>query len=111
MRNANDSDPPSLLMGDDYFRPAIGNELKRWAKSAKGRPASEAGRARKLDLFISVTTIKGDPVFAVDDFGQRIGEQKYNHSLTFTHEDFADDEWVDKLAIAARTSASIPFVF
>lgn len=107
LRSPNASDPESLLRGDDYFAAEIRKELERWRTGAGNGPVD----GRVLDLFITVTTIHGDPRFAFDDFGQRIGEQRYNHSLRFRHDHFASDDWPAKLAVASRTSASIPFVF
>lgn len=117
LRSPNESDPPSLLRGDDYFVPKLRDALRGW--SAYRRPVTDPADGRPIDLLITVTTVTGEPRTRYDDFDQAIGERKYDHALTFVREetddsgrdDFAGDGWIDLLAVAARTSASIPAVF
>ncbi len=110
MRSPNDPEPPSLLKGDEYFRPSVRKVLSDWRTASEGTmpPAPE----RPLDLLITVTTITGDPDFAQDDFGQRIGDVNHAHTVRFHEDDFDDrGDWIDLMATTARTSASIPGVF
>ena len=118
LRSPNESDPPSLLKGDDYFVPKLRDALDAWTGDG-----DDSGKDRPLDLLVNVTTVKGEPRTRYDDFDQPIGEQGYDHSLNFVRssrpsdggppdrDDFRDRRWIDQFATAARTSASIPFVF
>lgn len=106
LRKPSEASPPSLLKGDDYFAPQVAAVLRRWDKRAKA-PELRA----EVDLVTTVTTITPEPDSRSDHFGEQLNEATHAHRLWFRAEHFGDDDWIDKLAIASRTSASIPGVF
>jgi patatin-related protein len=111
LRSPNESNPPSLLRGDDYFASHLRDELTAWSAYKRD------GDFRPLDLLVTVTTVHGEPKFSFDDFGQKIGEVGHRHHLQFVcserpeRDDFKGNAWIAQLATASRTSASIPAVF
>ena len=111
LRTPNESDPPSLLRGDERFTTPVQETLVRWDKAAERMGVVDAAQRRDVDLLVTVTTMDGEPVLSRDDFDQAIGDFQYAQSLRFRGEDFQTDLWPAKLATASRASASLPFVF
>jgi patatin-related protein len=117
IRSPNEKDPPSLLRGDDYFWPELTGVVERLEaqKTATiGPKATEPPDTRRFtDLALTVTTLSGELTRRTDDIGQELQETRQDHTLRFTTDDFGseDPEWRRRLALAARTSASIPGVF
>lgn len=111
------ADPQSLLDGD-YFRDEILNALAAKGTGAAGkRPLQDA-----IDLFITGTNLDGERVdFATPD-GEDITTQTYRQVFHFqfrddgadgpdNKNDFRGDANIQRLAIAARTTASFPGAF
>lgn len=119
LRSPNEKNPSSLLRGDEYFWPELVSVLDSLARQAADRgrkvhdPASQSVRlTREVDLALTVTTMTGELTHRTDDIGQVLQETHLNHTLRFRTADFGNDpEWSRRLALAARTSASIPGVF
>jgi patatin-related protein len=111
LRSPNEKDPPSLLRGDEYFWPRLTEVLMRLARAGR---AQRSDLRRPVDLEVTVTTLSGELTRRTDDIGQELQETRQNHTLRFTTDDFGagdDVTWARKLALASRTSASIPGVF
>jgi len=51
------------------------------------------------------------PQARTDTFGEPMNEVGHAHTLHFGNSDFASGDWIRKLSVASRTSASIPGVF
>lgn len=107
LRSSHEPNPPSLLRGDGYFVPKIRELLEDW----RTRAAPLGANLPVVDVVTTVTTVSPEPASRSDDFGEAMSEVNYAQRLQFQTEHFRDPDWVDKLAIAARTSASIPGVF
>jgi patatin-related protein len=110
LRKPSERNPPSLLYGDDYFWPELEKVLQNLAAaSATGSGAAK----RKVSLLTTVTSLVGEPTLQHDDFGQALHETRHAQTLSFTQDDIAasDTEWASRMALAARSSASIPAVF
>lgn len=108
IRSPRDPNPPSLLKGDAYFVPNVVRLLEEWIADAP----TPLPPVPELDLVTTVTTLVAEPKHRRDHFGEAIDEVSHAQWLRFRTEDFAQEgTWAQKLAIAARTSASIPGVF
>lgn len=107
LRSSSESDPPSLLRGDDYFWPSLTQVLEQFA--ASGGSSREQGR--DVDLLVTMTSLEGEPVRRTDDSGTSLDERNFAHHVLFDKDAFFDDGWARRVALAARTSASIPGVF
>lgn len=108
LRPAAERDPPSLLRGDDYFAAEVRRKLADWAD--RYGPV-DPKTAPTVDLVTTVTTLVPEPQVRSDHFDEPIVGVDHAQRLRFLTEHFAEPRWVEKLAIAARTSASIPGVF
>ncbi|MEX2627825.1 MAG: patatin-like protein [Ilumatobacteraceae bacterium] len=113
LRSPSESDPPSLLLGDDKFRAEVKQVLDAWRRAA---PAPSSARVDPppdvpVDLVTTYTRVNPIPVARVDDFDEGLNEVSFAGTLRFTHHDLDADDITERLAIAARTSASIPGVF
>lgn len=117
LRSPNEKDPPSLLRGDAYFWPQLTQVVERIAAAGSAQPGLAPDLApphpRPVDLALTVTTLSGERTRRTDDTGQELQETRQDHILRFLTPDFgrSDDPWSRRLALAARTSASIPGVF
>jgi patatin-related protein len=118
LRPALKPNPPSLLMGDDYFLPAL---IRALGKLSVGQPADSA--AVPVDLTITTTLVNGEPILFEDDFGTVLTEVEHRGELRFVRnaetgrDDFSDTptaapgQAVHRLALAARSSSSFPVAF
>lgn len=113
LRKPSERNPPSLLRGDDYFWPRLTRVLEGLAsKSTVTAGAGAMAREKRpTDLLVTVTTLRGEPTTRLDDLDQQLNETKQAHTLRFDKDDFGKDRWAERIALAARTSASIPGVF
>jgi patatin-related protein len=119
LRSPNEPDPPSLLRGDSYFWPQLTDVLSRLEHA--GLVAREQRPPRAVDLQVTVTTLSGERTRRTDDIGQELQETRQDHTLRFqtsrtgtevgTGDFGAATDWARRLALASRTSASIPGVF
>lgn len=106
LRSPRESDPPSLLRGDDYFRAYIARVLTEW--KPRGHAEMDLG---EVDLVTTYTTVHPVARSRSDDFDENVHELDFAGTLRFRREHFGAVDIVDRLAIASRTSASIPGVF
>ena len=131
LRSPNESEPPSLLRGDAYFRVEIEKVLTNWSGRAEGWKKDAAEQWKKkaakrgqqvgladlpdhpLDLLITVTTVDAEARSRRDDYGETISDVNHAHRLRFCTADISEkrQDWPTKLAVASRTSACIPGVF
>lgn len=109
LRSPHEANPPSLLKGDEYFVPKLQEVFKRWNRPT-GQPRPPVDDST-VDLVTTLTTVTGVPNKRADDFGEPIAQQDHAQQLRFRGSHLAEDDWPARLAIAARTSASIPAVF
>lgn len=110
LRPPQEDDPPSLLRGDAYFTSQIKTVLDKWSDRFKVADVVKE-KARTVDLVTTLTSVRPDQRSRTDNFGELLNEATHAHVLRFTSRAFEDDDWTDCLALAARTSASIPGVF
>jgi patatin-related protein len=110
LRDPFERDPPSLLRGDEYFLPALRDAFARIAGSASASQGSHP-----LVLMITATALKAESRGFPDHFGSVIGDSDHRAIFRFERNDsvdhFGDPDAVDRLALAARTSASFPGAF
>ncbi len=127
LRPRTEANPPSLLRGDDYFVEQVSEAIKGFLPevTADRRPDDRADPSTDLlvgprvappdiDLVTTLTTITPVPRTRVDSFGVDVHEVNFAQQLRFKPAHLRAelfDKWAPKLAIAARTSASIPGVF
>jgi len=119
MRNPAKGTPPSLLRGDDYFlaelRRAIGELFDD--DPAKQKSVSE----RPIDLMMTGTSLAGRPTTQADDFGSRVHDVDHRILFRFRRgpdvkpgpedDPFVKKGIADRLALAARSTASFPGAF
>jgi len=119
LRKPSERNAPSLLRGDEYFWPQLTQVLRRLEDASTldkrkdpGPDADPRLVRRTTDLLVTVTTLAGEPTRRIDDLDQQLNETRQAHTLRFETSDFgATPLWAERLALAARTSASIPGVF
>jgi len=108
--------PVSLLKGDEFFLPRLREALDRLTTDFAPTPVDE----RPVDLRITTTLLAGVPTVSHDDLGQTLVQSSHQGSFWFRRDpagerdDFAADglpTLVDRMALAARSSASFPFAF
>lgn len=110
--------PPSVLRGDDYFLPQIRGALGQLA----GGGLVEPGERRPVDLILTGTLWDGRTTSFTDDMASTITE--VDHDATFRFQSRPDtavvpacgdldaaDGVLDRLASAARCTASFPAAF
>ena len=122
LRSGLESEPQSLLKGDDYFLPRVEAELTRRLDVAAARDDLEPGRraaagTRRVELFVTGTNLTGQRVTHLDDFGSTIQDHEHRGLFWFHHEPevrsstFVDTDTPRRLARVARSSASFPGAF
>ncbi|GLZ28659.1 hypothetical protein Lesp02_08490 [Lentzea sp. NBRC 105346] len=126
--------PMSLLQGDEFFLPKLRTAFTALTKDFVPRPASE----RPIDLRITTTLLNGVPKVTFDDLGQPLVQTVHQGVFNFRRDpakwakppngrwtddfykrtdgentDFTGDleKTIDRLALAARSTASFPFAF
>ncbi|MEU4741404.1 patatin-like protein [Actinosynnema sp. NPDC023658] len=105
--------PVSLLRGDEFFLPRL--------REALGRLTSDFSpqEDRPVDLRITTTLLAGVPTVTHDDLGQTMVQASHQGSFSFRRDPGGRDDFtaeklpalVDRMALAARSSASFPFAF
>ncbi len=113
LRNPRIRNPPSILRGDEYFRPEIERVLRRWLR----HPPLGLTDVQPFDLVLTATTLSAELIMHADDRGTPIIEPVHqatfqfgkNH-LTVSSQD-ETNRLARQLALAARTSASFPGAF
>jgi patatin-related protein len=123
LRQPTQSDPVSLLRGDDYFLPELRDAfVKLWpAVTGTLRPAT----THPVHLTMTTTLVAGDVRLFTDDYGTRIQEVVHRGTFTFRRDrrtdptasdgpradPFGTAGVIEQLALAARSTASFPFAF
>jgi patatin-related protein len=123
LRQPSESDPVSLLRGDDYFLPELRDAFaKLWpATSGTLRDAS----THPVHLTMTTTLMAGDVRVFTDDYGTDIQEVVHRGAFTFRRgrrtdpaavagpraDPFRTRGVIEQLALAARSTASFPFAF
>ncbi|MFB7668263.1 patatin-like protein [Kitasatospora sp. NPDC056138] len=114
--------PPSLLMGDEYFLPKLRSALRMVLASpplADGGRAAPDAAAHPVELILTGTLWEGRTTTFTDDMGTGITEVDHDATFRFATPvdgtdvlgDLAADEVVEKLAVAARCTSSFPGAF
>lgn len=119
LRRPGDADPPSLLRGEDHFEAELRRALRRLRSTAAAHRSGLAERRdddpqRAVDLVTTLTTVTPIRSLRADAFGDLISEPTHAQQLRFAPAHLTgemSDELIDKLVVAARTSATIPGVF
>ncbi len=121
-RSPLDKDAPSLLMGDEYLLKHLRRALATLGgpeRVAPAAPGDELGPPIHLIMTASVF----DPIYRDfdDDYDSVIRDETHRGEFHFVRmpyfrgrenvDDFRDPQIVDKLALAARTTASFPIAF
>ncbi|MBB5959030.1 patatin-related protein [Saccharothrix tamanrassetensis] len=107
--------PVSLLKGDEFFLPRLREALDRLTTDF----SPTAPHERPVDLRITTTLLAGVPTVTHDDLGQALVQSSHQGSFSFRRDPTGRDDFtaerlptlVDRMALAARSSASFPFAF
>jgi patatin-related protein len=138
LRSPLEKDPPSLMKGDAYFLPELYRAFHQIDASRNGnrdRQASPAAGNEPIHLIMTTSLLKGEREEYRDDFGSVIRDVHHGALFTFrrgeathTHhrrtgveciheraqasnDDFAEPGVAERLALAARCTASFPGAF
>jgi patatin-related protein len=112
IRSPDEESPPSLLQGDGYFLPS----LRRIFTELGDGPATDPSEI-PVHLVLTSTLLRGERRSFQDDFGGRIQDMTHRATFTFRRgnesdrDDFSSEGAVDRLALAARATASFPGAF
>jgi patatin-related protein len=111
LRDPYQRDPPSLLRGDEYFLERLRSVFRGLARSSVTPPDDYP-----VDLTITNTMLTPERVDFDDDFGTTIGDAMFRGQFHFRREaggtdDFATEADADRIALAARSTASFPGAF
>ena len=114
-----DRRPPSLLMGDDYFRPEVRDALDRRLDQDPPGPSTGDLGDSPVELILTGTLWQGRTSSFTDDMGASITEMDHDATFHFSLRpggDPAGDDrsrggLVDQLAAAARCTSSFPAAF
>ncbi|MEJ7784622.1 MAG: patatin-like protein [Solirubrobacteraceae bacterium] len=117
LRQPTEADPPSLMLGDDYFRPEIEKAIH--ALDGPGTSPQDV----PMELVITTTLLKPRPHGVPDTFGTIIHDVDHRGEFSFRRgvslsaddptpgDDFAAPDIHARLALAARSTASFPLAF
>lgn len=114
LRNPYRRDPTSLLRGDEYFLVQLRDAFRRVKDAGTLQSVNDV----PIDLTLTTTLLHGEPHLLPDDFGTLISDVSHRGRFHFCRgEDvpgadaFADLQIHEKLALAARATASFPIAF
>jgi patatin-related protein len=106
--------PTSLLRGDEYFLVQLRDAFRRVKAAGTRQPVKDV----PIDLTLTTTLLHGEPFLLPDDFGTIVSDVSHRGRFHFCRgEDvagpdaFADSRIDEKLALAARATASFPVAF
>lgn len=111
LRDPREKDPSSLLRGTYFY-----DELLKAFTRLMGRAARPVADA-PIDLVLTTTLLHGQPSHLADDFGTPINDANHRGSFHFRRgpdmatDDFANPSLAERLAMAARATASFPIAF
>jgi patatin-related protein len=106
------ADPPSLLKGDEYFLPELRAAFEALQEGAI-RPEEDV----PIRLIMTTTLLSGDTRTFADDFGSLLPDVVHAAQFRFrrgageVEDDFVRKDILDRLALAARSTASFPGAF
>jgi len=113
---------PSLMRGDGYFLQELRKSLDTVLKNVDRDSPNAYSEEHPVDLFLTTTILTGQPWSFADDLGQRLCEIEHMGRFAFSYRPqpvgahpavnhFVGDEFVTRLALAARSTASFPGAF
>jgi patatin-related protein len=111
-RSPLDADPPSLLRGDEYFLPELRSAFEA-IQEGHAWPADVV----PIQLVMTTTLLSGDARTFADDFGSLLPDVVHAAQFRFRRgpgadiDDFERKDILDRLALAARSTASFPGAF
>ena len=129
LRSPRDPDPPSLMRGDEYFLKGIQDGLKALVnKQPSDLPDPDEV---PISLIITSTLLDGMHRGVPDHFGSIIHDRDHRGEFVFRRgggvvhhpddcihpvarerdDDFAEPDTLNRIALAARSTASFPFAF
>jgi patatin-related protein len=104
-----DPNPPSLLQGDGQLLAGIHEGLETLIPDPAAAPSEQDARA--TTVHITTTLLHGQNGRFTDDYGNAIVDSNNRGLFTFSKAQLVAPGVVDKLALAARSSASFPVAF
>jgi patatin-related protein len=112
LRGPLDADPPSLLKGDEYFLPELRSAFEALQRGERLPPDDVPIR-----LIMTTTLLTGDIRTFADELGSLLpdvvhtGQFLFRRGAGIDEDDFAREDLLDRLALAARSTASFPGAF
>lgn len=123
LRSPFETNPVSILRGDEYFLERLREGFAKVAGPKHPPQATHDPDAQPIHLTMLTATLQPTTRALADDFGSTIPDVTHVAELTFRRDRVGDatddgprDDWklhdlVDRLALAARCSASFPGAF
>lgn len=105
-------DPPSLLRGDEFFLPELRSAFQALQRGS-ARPPDDV----PIRLIMTTTMLNGDARAFADDLGSLLPDVMHAAQFRFRRgagietDDFDRPDILDRLALAARSTASFPGAF
>lgn len=112
LRSPLQTDPPSLLKGDEYFLPELRSAFEKLKQGPLLSPDDVPIR-----LIMTTTLLHADARTFADDLGSLLpdavhaGQFRFQRGVEIAEDDFARGDILDRLALAARSTASFPGAF
>ncbi|MBA2311208.1 MAG: patatin-like protein [Actinobacteria bacterium] len=123
MRKPSESEPDSILMGDEYFLRRLNETLAAMTQATQLQSPPSEKEEKRLDLWLATTLVQGSDVLVYDDWATRYVEKSQSAVFHFRCGPYGTDfsgTSTDKekriatayrLALAARSSSSFPGAF
>jgi len=112
LRPTTEDDPPSLMRGDDYLLPELAQALRAWLRpGCVDLPDTDPAQETDLVLLLTASLLEGEPRIHRDDVGSLLSETEHLALFRFEGRDLRRPGAENRLAVAARTSASFPGAF
>lgn len=114
LRDPNAATTPSLLKGDEQLLSGLRDGLQSIiaeGDAGQGSGAPDHGDRPPTDVFITTTLLDGQPSRFVDEYHTLVCDVDHHGLFHFDTERLTGKPAADRLALAARCSASFPVAF
>jgi patatin-related protein len=109
IRDPKDKTTPSLLYGDEHMFDQLADQIPKLPKGPFP-PRSQTERPATT-LYVTTTLLNGETSRFTDSYGTLVQDVDRRGLFTFHEKQLAQDDTVNALALAARSSASFPLAF
>jgi patatin-related protein len=111
MRDPREESPSSLLKGDGQLLSALRDGIVALTKNHDGAMNPRRKSPRPTDVFITTTYLSPETSRYSDDYGTHITDTNHHGLLHFDESALCCPDVAQRIALAARSSASFPAAF